>query len=408
MLSENTIDNLIQPIINRQEAINQYVIRQIAETIKQIGTVSPSDVQQLVRLLKTGSDIRKINEEIARLTGLQVKDVKAIIKEVALDSYTDAKPYYDYRYNSFIPFDKNESLQAVVNAMSVVTEDSFKNLSNTRAVGFLIRDIKNPTKLKWHGIKDTYYSVIDEAAQAVQSGVVDYNTAMRRTVNQLIQSGVRRIDYSPESGRRYTKRLDSAVRQNLLDAVRSVNQAVQNEVGRQINADGKEISVHNMPAPDHAQIQGHQFTNEQWEVLQSQDESKTVKSYSVKMLAVPHRCIGIWNCRHFAFSVILGVMNPNYTQEELDKINSENEKGVIIGGKHYTGYEAVQRQRELETLVRYAKDGQIASIEAGDIQLARRYQAKVDHYTKNYRRFSELANLTPKTGRLYVAGYKKI
>lgn len=414
MLSDNAINNLMQPIIDRQEAINRYILKKIADVIKEFGSITPSQVQQLVRLLKSGNDVRKINKELARLTGLQVKDVKNIIRDVAQSSYHDAKPFYDYRLKPFIQFDKNLALQKVVKAVSDVTEETFKNISNTQATGFLIRDLKNPRLLKWHTISETYETVIDEAAQAVQSGVVDYNTAMRRTMDQLINSGVRRITYSPESGRRYTKRLDSAVRMNLSDAVRAVAQATQDEIGKQIDADGKEVSVHMMPAPDHALIQGHQFDLKQWEILQSQDDSKeartaknkyTKKSYTI---SVPHRCIGIWNCRHIAFSIILGAMQPNYTQKELDEILRKNKEGVVIGGKHYTGYEAIQKQRQMETLVRYAKDGQMVSLSAGDMESAQRYQNKVDRYTKDYKQFSNLAGLKTQPNRLRVEGYTKI
>lgn len=405
MLSDNAIENLIQPIILRQEAINRRILLMIVQRIREIGALTPSDVRTLVQALKMGGDAQRINKEIANLTGLQVNDVKRLIREVAISAYADARPFYDYRMKSFIPYEENEPLQRIVNAVGITTTNTFSNISNTRATGFLIRDLKNPKRMKWHTIGQTYETVIDEAAQAVQSGVVDFNTAMRRTVNQLIQSGVRRVDYQPESGRRYTKRLDSAVRQNLLDAVRAINQAVDDEVGRQIGADGKEITVHAMPAPDHEDLQGQQFTNEEYAVLQSQDESKIAITYTGRKIAVPHRCVGIWNCRHIARSVILGVMKPNYTQKELDQIKRDNKKGVTIGGKHYTMYEATQKQRDLETLVRYAKDGQIVAKELDDYDLIAKYQDKVQRYMNDYREFSKQANLKIALNRTQVDGY---
>ena len=97
MLSENALDNLMQPIIDRQEAINTYVVKTIAQRVKEIGTLKPSDVYKLERILKSGADVRKINKEIARLTGLNEKQIKQLIKKVAEDAYIDTKPYYDYR-----------------------------------------------------------------------------------------------------------------------------------------------------------------------------------------------------------------------------------------------------------------------------------------------------------------------
>ena len=96
MLSEDAIENLVQPIVERQQAINEYVIKIICRRVKEIGHLLPSDLHRLERILQMGGDVKKINEEIARQTGLQVKEIKKLIKEVAIDGYVDAKPYYDY------------------------------------------------------------------------------------------------------------------------------------------------------------------------------------------------------------------------------------------------------------------------------------------------------------------------
>ena len=235
MLSEKDIENLIQPILDRQDAINSYVIQKIAQRVKEIGQVLPSDVHRLERILKSGSDVRAINKEIARLTGLNERDIKQLIKAVAKDAYQDAKPYYDYRQKPYIPFEKNIELQRVVKAVAKQTSDTYVNLSNARA--FMIRDLKNPKRLIPTKISKTYYSVVDEAIQASQSGVIDYNTAMRRTLRQLSASGIRYVTYQSESGKKFSQQLDVAVKRNLMDGIRQLNQAVQDEVGKQYGAE---------------------------------------------------------------------------------------------------------------------------------------------------------------------------
>ena len=81
MISESTINKLVEPIITRQENINIYVLNKIATKIKEIGTLSSSDVYTLTRLRQVGDDIREINKELARLTGLQEKEIKKLIKK---------------------------------------------------------------------------------------------------------------------------------------------------------------------------------------------------------------------------------------------------------------------------------------------------------------------------------------
>lgn len=402
MLNENAIDDLIKPIVERQESINTYVLKTIAQKIKNIGELSAYDLKRMQTLVDYGTDIREMNKEIARLSGLQVRDVKKLLKTVAIDTHTDAKSLYDYRRRSFIPYNKNAKLQKIVNAVSRRTDETFVNLSKSKATGFMIRDLKNPRKLKFQTIDKTYKSVIDEAVQASKSGVIDYRTAMRRTIKQLSDSGIRRITW--ESG--YTQRLDTVVRRNLLEGIRALNQEIEDMIGEEIGADGKELSVHANCALDHEPFQGHQFTNEEFERLQTNQSFKDVNGQT--FLAVD-RVIGQYNCRHIAHSIIVGVTEPKYTLKQLDKFIQKNHAGYTLpNGKHLTMYECTQMQRQLETRIRYAKDEQMAFQEAGDIERARKARQKVIRLTDEYKMFSKACGLRVQNDRASVAGYRAI
>ena len=401
MLSDDAIEKLMKPIIDRQEALSRYVVEIIAKRVNEIGHLLPSDVYKLERLLKMGGDVKQINEEIATATGLNVRDIKQLIKAVALDAYMDTKPFFDYRFRPFIPFAKNIPLQRVVKAIEVQTLGTYKNLSNSTA--FMIRDPRNPKRLMPTTLSKTYQSVIDEAVQASQSGLVDYNTAMCRTMKQLNDSGIRYVTYSPESGRLYTQRLDTAVRRNLLDGIRQINQGVQDETGKQFGADGKELSVHAFSAPDHEPIQGHQFTNEEYDKLQN---SEPFTDYNGIGFNAIERHIGFWNCRHFAFSIILGVTKPNYTLEQLEKLKENNAKGITLPTlKHYTMYEVTQKMRELETNVRRCKDGVLMARTLEDKALELKYKQKMKAYKDEYKYITNLSGLKERPDKMRVAGY---
>ena len=406
MLSDIDIDNLIKPFTDRSKVIEDYIVKIIAQRIKEIGTMKPSDIRKLERLYKTGSDVKAINEEIARITGPQVKDIKKLIKEVAADSYADAKPYYDYRHIAQIPLSQNVELQNVIVATALQTQKTFKNLSNSKMLGFVIRDMKKPKKLKFYTAEETYKSVVDEAIQAAQSGVIDYNTAMRRTLKQLNSSGLRKIYW--DSG--YTQRADSAIQRNILDGIRQINQWIHILTGKKFGADGYELTAHHAPAPDHAPFQGHMFTERQFKRLQ---KNKSFKDINGNHFPAQRRIIGQWNCKHFAYPIIIGVSHPKYTDEELQDILDENEKGVTLpNGKHVTLYELTQIQNAKALKVRQMKDGQIMAKEAGNMELAKEYQAKVNKYTKEYNAFNkyvgEQANISSRPDKLTVSGYKKI
>lgn len=402
MLSDREIDKLIQPLIDRQSHINSYVIETIAKRIKEIGTMSSSDAYRLERLLKSGSDVRTINRELARITNLQESHIKKLIRTVAKSAYLDMKPYFDYRRKKFISFEKNEPLQRVVNAIAKQTSGTYINLSQSRA--FMIRDLKNPQKLIPTELSKTYYSIIDEAIQASQQGVVDYNTAMRRTLKQLVDSGIRTVEYHPESGKLYSQTVEAATKRNLLDGIRQINQAVQDEVGKQYGADGKEITVHEHSAPDHEPIQGHQFTNKEYEKLQNGLSFQDIDGEQFKAIDRP---IGAYNCRHFTYSIIVGVNKPNFTKKQLQESIERNKKGYTdANGKHYTLYECTQKQRELERNIRKAKSTIMAAKSAGDSELIKQAKAELFQQQSLYKSFSSACGLPRKTINTRVQGYK--
>ena len=414
MLTDEALEKLIEPISARQERINNYVVSLIAKRINQIGKINASDVYKLQQMMNIGGDMRLIEKAIAIATDMNVSEVKNILYEAAESMYGDAKKYYEYRGMPFVPLNENTQLAALVEAISRETAESFVNLSNT--TGFTM----------WQGgqkvpmtIRNTYTRVVDEAIQAVKANVTDYNTAIRRSMRQMINSGVRNINYNgnpesdyfgrtyvtyaPDSGRHYTRRLDSAVRMNVLDGVKAINQQLQDAIGEQIGADGKEISVHRYPAPDHAPVQGHTFTNDEYDKLQNVEFCEDIKGESFPPM---ERAIGMWNCRHFTFSVIIGVYPPNYTQKQLDKILRENERGYTYKDKHYTMYRCTQLQRKYELEIRRAKDGYIAAQNIGDDKLADEYKNRVNQQMQEYKAFSADCGLSIKYNNIRVDGYK--
>lgn len=402
MLNENVTDRLIEPIVTRQESINTYVISKIAESVRKIGSISSSQINRMKILMEYGADVREMNAELAKQSNLQVHDIKKMIKSAAVKVNLDAKPLYDYRHKSFIPYEKNPKLQQFVRIIGDRTANTYKNISHSRATGFLIRDLKNPSVLKFQSLEDTYRSVVDEAIQASQSRVIDFNGAMRRTLKQLSDSGIRRLSW--DSG--YTQRLDTAVRRNILEGITAIDQAIEDEIGRQIGADGKELSAHRYCAYDHEPFQGHIFTNEEYDKLQSSMDFEDVDG---QQFTGVKRTIGLWNCRHIAKSIIIGVTKPRYTKEQLNQFIEDNNAGYTLpNGKHLTMYECTQMQRRMETRIRYAKDEQIVMQKSGNTEMAKLARAKVIALTDEYEKFSADCGLRVQKDRASVIGYRAI
>lgn len=391
------LDDGIDKLLARQQKINTFVIKKIAGRVKDIGELLPSDVMSLKQLQMSSQDLKEITEQIAIITRLQIKDIKQLIENIALSMYEDAKDMYVFRNMDIIPFEKNEHLQRVIKAVEKQTLEEYSNLSKAQA--FMIRNRRTNTFTPTP-IAKTYQEVIDTAIQSTHQGITDYHTFMRNVLKELNESGIKMISYDTPSGRPYVQSAEAAVRRNILDGVRAINQGVQDEIGKQTNADGKEITVHLNSAPDHEPVQGHQFTNEEFDKLQNAESFQDVNG---NKFAPIERAIGTLNCRHFTYSIIVGLNKPNYTQKQLDQMIANNHKGyTLANGKHLTLYECSQMQRQYERNIRKMKTGEKMAKEAGDKQLEEYYVNKKNILLTQYQKFSNGCNLRVKPARLTI------
>ena len=72
MLSDNAIQNLVQPLVDMEESMDMYIILKIANRLRMIQEMRPSDIKSLRNMFSVGADVREINKEIAKKTTLVV------------------------------------------------------------------------------------------------------------------------------------------------------------------------------------------------------------------------------------------------------------------------------------------------------------------------------------------------
>ena len=403
MLSDEVLEKVIARLTRRIEQGNTYVLEEIGKNIKKIGTLSPSKAQQLGQLIKYGGDYDKITKKLAEITKTNVKDIKKIFEEVAKSDYQFAKQFYEYRGKKFIPYDENVLLKTQVDAIANITANNYANFSKTLAFTETINGKVVATPLS-----KKYVEVLDEAILNVLQGKKTFDEEMYSTIKKLSSSGLKTIDYG--TGR--SMRLDSAVRMQMRGALRELHNETQELIGKEFDADGVEISVHLNPAPDHAEVQGRQFSNDEFEKFQNDQDAKSYDGKLFPAVAVEtgrdRRAISEYNCYHYVFSIVLGISKPQYTNEELQKIIDDNNKGFEYEGKHYTNYEGTQIQRALETEIRKAKDEQIMARAAGIPEDIITAQKKITAYTNKYREISKISGLKTQLERARVSGYRKV
>ena len=390
MNDEKRLDAVLERFYNRFNKYNTKVLKTLGEAIKQFDGLTPSEAHKLAQELKYSTEIDQLLNELSRLSGKSLQEINELLDKVAKENVGFAEAYYEVKEKEFIPYEDNIQLKRYVETIKKETNETFKNLSKTRNIGFTFKDGADNTIFK--PMKKTYRDLIDEAVYNVTSGVTDYQSAMRNTIKQLADSGIKVHEASNTYKSGYNRRIDSSVRQNVLEGIRRVNIGIQERVGEELGADGVEVSHHMDCAPDHYEIDGQQFTKKEFERINSNLD----------------RPVGQYNCRHFIFSIILGVNRPNYTKKQLMEDRKRNEKGFDYEGKHYTNYEGTQIQRKLETEIRRQKDRQIIARSSGDKTEIANAQQKISQLTSKYNDFSQKAGLDTYKNRLSVVGYKRV
>ena len=247
MLSQEVEEKLANVLVERIEETNSYILKKIGEAIKQISTLKPSQAYQIGQILKYGGTYNEIAKELARVSGKNVQDIYKIFEEVAKNNKQFAKQFYKYRGIDYIPYSKDIALQNMVRSIGDITAQTYINISRTRGIGFLFEGLDG--QLRFKNIQESYYEIIDRGILSISQGKETFQTEMRRIMKQLGNNGV--VLY--ESGR--TRRLDSAIRMNILDGIRQVSNETAQRFAEEYNADGIEISVHTNPAPDHSDVQ---------------------------------------------------------------------------------------------------------------------------------------------------------
>lgn len=374
LLNESWIEGLPDNIVDNLETLNNYVVQRICERIRKIGDIGTADAYRLKTAIEyAGADIKAIEKEVARIMGTNQQEIERLFEEVAKENVEFANTFYKARNMDLLQrYTSRSALTSFVDAVKRQALDGTANISNTYMIGFKRGKQIIP-------LREYYISTIDRAITYVQTGVVDYQSAMRSTVREMAQSGLRRVTWESE----YSRRLDSSARMNILEGVRRLNSQMMEETGREFGADGVEISAHGLCAPDHRDIQGKQYSKEEFERLNRRLE----------------RPIGTLNCQHFITPIILGVSKPVYSRKELAEINKRSAERIEYKGQKMSRYEASQKQRQIETAIRYAKDERDAMIAAGDKLGAAQARKKSAALGAEYKRFCEQAGLTPRPER---------
>lgn len=375
MLTADQIEALGDKARQITDPIVDYLIEDIARRVSEAGQLTSTASYQVWRLQQLGMSQRQLKKELRKRLKVSHRELRKLLTQSAEVGYN-----FDiskHPYVQAVPFSKNETIQQIVNAAVQMAQEDLTNITQT--IGFVTPNGKAV------GLTDAYQQACDFAFAKVATGAQDYNSAIREATANLAKRGIVTIDY--DSGVHTS--LEAAVRRNVMGALGIMQEQISQQNHDDMGCDGWEISAHAASAPDHEPIQGKQYSDEAYEKL----NNSLV------------RRIGTLNCGHAAFPIILGVDSPQYSPEELEKFRQENEKGIDYEGRHYTMYEATQRQRQLERAIRDRKRRILIDETTGDKERLAIDQTKFVRLNDEYARFTKAAGLRSQRERANIAGF---
>lgn len=377
-----------------REDYKKQLSRQIEKHFSDLEIRIMEDIVRRIR--KTGKITSTADWQINRLRilGYSSEDIEQMLKETLNKSYPEMFELYDkvidweYVRNKevyeqvnaeFIPYEENEELQQITEALIRQSSEELKNITNS--LGFYLdygtgKPVLTP-------LAQVYQKYLDAACMDIVSGAFDYNSVLRRVVTQLTNSGLRQIDYA--SGR--ANRIDVAARRAVMTGVSQLSGKISEMNAEKLGTEHFEVEWHAGARPTHAVWQGRVY---------SKEELTTVCG-----LGSVTGLLGA-NCYHMYYPFVPGISVRNWTDEWLEEQNRKENTPNTFNGKEYTLYEAKQRQRQMETCMRAQRE-KVELLKKGDadpddIMIARaKYQGQLNEYS----RFCKKMGLTEERERIY-------
>lgn len=382
MRTQGELEQIPQPVVKQISELETRIMTDIVRRIWANGFSSASSDWQITKLQQLGESEQAIKRMIREALGDVDISLDKIFSDTVYEEYYGHSRAYELFGREQLPFEENIQLQELIEGVRRQTGDSFRNMTNS--MGFAIKDPATG-KITYSPLMKFYQDTMDAAMWDIFSGAFDFNTVLERTVNQMTTSGIRWIDY--DSGAR--NRIDVAARRAIMTGFRQIQGEINEQVAEELGTDRYEVSAHTGARPTHQPWQGRVFT-----MCQLIDTCG---------LGQVDGLLGI-NCYHDYRAFPEGSIRT-YTDGQLEQMMKEENTPKEYNGKQYKTYEALQKQRYMERVMRKTRQDIKLLKEGGvpeqDIILKK---AKYQGQLQNYVEFSKAMKLPEQMKRVYQDG----
>ena len=325
-------------IISLYQQLEEDILSTIVRRMLKMGYVSDATKHQIEVLQAAGLLYDDIIQMIADRTDASTAQVKALFEDAGVQTVAIDNDIYEAAGEIPVDIRQDDSMKQVLEAGYKKTLGTMQNLVRTTA----------------NNAQTAFIQMCDRIYMQVASGAFSYQEAIRNALRELADTGAY-ITYPTG----HTDRLDVAVRRCVLTGVSQTAAAVAKQQAENADCKYMELTAHSGARPEHAKWQG------QLVIIKGKRTKLYIDGLKVFTLSEIGYGDGAgfkgWNCRHNWHPYYVGYSTPNYTQEELKKLD---EPCIPYNGKLYTEYEISQMQRAGERKARAWKRRCITAQEA--------------------------------------------
>lgn len=382
------LDGMPEGIAELYRGLELQLLDEICSRLNLAGELNEVTVDSIRALRSQGISLEEIEKAIRQSTNISEKELKALLDDVVArnqEYYTDLI--------DLAGVTQPQTLLSQSDIDAIIRQTGTEMINITQSMGFLVdggKTMLEPAR--------AYQWALNNAELEIMSGAISYNQAIKSSVRQLADSGLRYVTY--ESGHR--DHIDVAARRAVMTGINQLCSRYAEQSQDYLNTDLVEVSAHSgarntgAGAANHASWQGKVY---RWREKKRTTRGSYPDFVNTTGYGSGEGILG-WNCRHHFYPYVEGVSERTYTDRQLRHI--DDGRDADFEGRHYTAYEATQKQREIERTVRKLERRQRAFSAQGNAEEAQAAQIKMQRLRKKYKAFSAAADLPLQTDRMKI------
>lgn len=369
MLTPSQYDQLADSLAELYAQLEESILQDMVRRMLKMGYLSDATEWQARMLQEAGMLYDDILAEIAQRTGSTQEQLRTVFQNAGIQAIRNDNYYYQ-QANVFTHRSMSDSALQVLNAGYVKCSGNLKNLTLTTA----------------NTSQQAFIQACNLAYMQVSSGMMDYNTAIRKAVQNAAQSGSTVLYPSG-----HKDKLDVAVRRAVLTGVGQTVRQVSFQNAKDLETDLMELTAHAGARPSHAEWQG--------QIVSLSGRKGYLTTQEIGYGSVDG--FGGVNCRHDWHPYFEGLPRT-YSPERLKELN---EPHIQIGEKLYTDYEVSQMQRALERKIREKKRQVLVAQSLNDQAEFQKKSAQLKQAEQKLKDFLKRTGFLNDSARLWVNGF---